>query len=246
MLSLTHEMITNFVINESLNLLHLRNKRTEKEDGSYVTEADLALDDLIKLYLDNLYANKIHYLSEEKEDNSWKNVPFGEYLAIIDPIDGTENFTSGLKEWGVSISIYKMVDDESVRQPTNVLKHEQSFLIMPELGTYISTIGTEVKKSKRKFTSRIKGLSSSLRKEDLLNLEEGFEYRIIGCSVYNLYNVIMGSYDSYENVRGVNTWDLMAGINIARNRGLKVTINDKPYNGEFLPPTQKYKVKITG
>ena len=29
------------------------------------------------------------------------------WIAVLDPIDGTENFCSGLKEWGVSLSIWQ-------------------------------------------------------------------------------------------------------------------------------------------
>ena len=146
---------------------------------------------------------------------------------MLDPIDGTENFTSGLVEWGVGISLYcKGV-------------HSCSMILLPELSRSLMTGDTF-----EPFESRIHGVSSSLKLEDLGFLEEGFEYRMMGCSMYNMYNVIRGSYAVFENVKGVNTWDILPGINIAIEHGCNVKVDGEVYDGRFLPPIKKYRVKI--
>ena len=92
--------------------------------------------------------------------------------------------------------------------------------------------------------SRIRGLSSSLTKEDLLQLEEGFEYRIIGCSMYNMLAAVRGAYASFENVKGVNCWDILPGLNFALEHNCEAFVDGVAYEGQILFPTQKYKINI--
>lgn len=54
-----------------------------------------------------------HIVSEEIKE-SWNIPTNAEYIVTVDPIDGTENFVSGLKEWGIGISIYH--NDRHFRQ----------------------------------------------------------------------------------------------------------------------------------
>ena len=147
---------------------------------------------------------------------------------IIDPLDGTENFVSGLKEWGVGVSIYEAG------------RHRESMILLPELGESIIT-GQPVSR----FKSRIHGISSSLRKQDLQGLEEGFEYRLMGCSMYNMFNVVRGSYLVFENIKGVNTWDITPGLNLALEHGCQTFVDGQIYGGELLWPDRKYRVKIS-
>ena len=65
-------------------------------------------------------------ISEETETNL-SRLEEVEYVITVDPIDGTENFVSGLKEWGVGISVYKG------------MRHYQSMIMLPELGIRLCT-----------------------------------------------------------------------------------------------------------
>lgn len=214
------------IIQTNLNkVISLRDKKKLKPDGSYVSEGDLWMEQKIKDYVLSLGAD--YYLISEEKDNSdftfdkWKNV------VVVDPIDGTENFVSGLKEWGVGVSVYRSG------------KHSESMIALPELNLYLKS-GDRFPN----FESRIYGISSSLSKKDIQGLEEGFEYRIIGCSMYNMYNVITGSYAVFQNPKGVSAWDILPGFNLALENNCKVIVEDKKYNGEFLPPNKKYHFRI--
>ena len=90
------------------------------------------------------------------------------------------------------------------------------------------------------------GLSSSLNINDLkqIKTKKHLEYRIIGCSMYNLLMVVRGSFTRFENVKGVNCWDILPGLNLALEVGCKVFVDNKPYTGEILFPTKKYKIQI--
>lgn len=212
--------------NNLSEILALRQKKVKKEDDSYVSEGDLLLDRIIYDFINSRFDN---YLLISEETFSGKEVDASayRYIVVVDPIDGTENFVSGLKEWGVGISIYK-----------NGV-HLESLIGLPELDEYILT-GDKF----MKFNSRIAGLSSSLNKQQLLSLEEGYEYRIIGCCMYNMLQVVKGAYATFENPKGANSWDILPGLNLALENNLEIVINNKKYNGEFLQPTQKYCFKI--
>lgn len=207
-------------------VLELRATREQKADGSYVTKGDLLVQQLV---IDSITAefDDFQIISEELKN---LNVDVNARdVFVVDPIDGTENFTSGFVEWGVSIAHYR--DG----------MHLASLLYCPEMNLSIQTGDTIVR-----HQSRVRGLSSSLSMEDLINATQGYEYRILGCCVYNMMCVLRGSFCSFENPKGANSWDILAGLNLALEHGLKVTVNDEEYYGEYLPHTQKYRFKVEG
>lgn len=221
--------ICSLIVNE-INLflpeiLSKRNTRILKEDDSYVTEGDILCEKIVKDFIREKFPDYFLVSEESPEENVINSKK--DKIIILDPIDGTENFTSGLKEWGVAICVY----ENGV--------HKESMLALPELNCYLKTGDIF-----EKFESRICGISSSLTKEDILKLEPGFEYRIIGCAVYNMYNVVTGSFFSFENPKGAKVWDIIPGLNLALENGLSVTVNNTQYHGELLDPNQKYIFKV--
>ncbi|MCJ7661772.1 MAG: hypothetical protein MUO67_21715, partial [Anaerolineales bacterium] len=79
-------------------------KTNLKPDQSVVTEADLAADELISKAIQEQYPGEV-LLSEETRTR----YPIGTNLThppvwIIDPLDGTTNFSLGLHFWGISIA----------------------------------------------------------------------------------------------------------------------------------------------
>jgi myo-inositol-1(or 4)-monophosphatase len=83
---------------------HYRNKiikASVKSDHSVVTDADLAADQLISQSIMEKYPED-NILSEELHTQLESNG--GTATWIIDPLDGTTNFSLGLPFWGVSIT----------------------------------------------------------------------------------------------------------------------------------------------
>lgn len=227
-MSLLKNICTDIQKNISSNLdeiLLLRNKKRLKIDKSYVSEGDLLCEELI-IKCVNSIDKDIFVLSEESSDHrfSFDNSP---YVLVVDPIDGTENFVSGLKEWGVGLSLY------------HNHKHVESMIGLPELNMWMKS-GDKFPK----YESRIHGISSSLSKEDILDLEAGFEYRMIGCCMYNMYNVITGSFSVFQNPKGAWCWDILPGLNLALENNCIITVDNKPFHGEFLYPDKKYRFRI--
>jgi myo-inositol-1(or 4)-monophosphatase len=208
------ENIKTIILENLKSILELRNQKTQKEDGSYVSKGDLLCEELIKNFLKENHPD-FFLVSEETPEENLLNIK-QENILILDPIDGTEN------------CIYKNQ------------QHVESMLALPELNEYIITGDTFIP-----FESRIYGLSSSLSKEDLLQLEEGYEYRIIGCCVYNMLNVVRGAYKVFENPKGAWIWDIIPGLNLALENNLNVNVNGKEYHGELLEPNKKYRFRIT-
>ena len=197
---------------------------TFKSDGSPVTASDVLIETRLREYLESNLPG-LAFVGEESFDFVARQSDG--YLAVLDPIDGTENFCSGLKEWGVSLGLL------------HGTQHLGSMLLMPELGECLMT-GDALPK----LQSRITGFSSSYHDAIAEGIKAAGEYRVTGCAVYNLFNVIRGSFARFVNPKGAYVWDLLPGLMLALEHGCDVLLNDEPYHGQFLDPTQKYRVDI--
>jgi myo-inositol-1(or 4)-monophosphatase len=197
---------------------------TWKLDGSPVTAADVFLENAIRDWLTHEIP-ELCFIGEE----SWNPelIVGDEWVAVLDPIDGTENFCSGLKEWGTSLSLWRGG------------RHQGSMLLMPEMGEAITTGAIP-----RVPRSRIVGFSSSYTADIGQGLAENAEGRIMGCAVYNLYNVIRGAFARFANPKGAYSWDLLAGVALAREAGCDVRVDGEYYDGRFLWPGRRYCVDI--
>lgn len=214
------------VIKDNLpQILSLRDTGHLKPDNTFVSKGDLLSESLIFSYLKDIPSCKV--ISEESENNI-DDLKDYEYIVTVDPIDGTENFVSGLLEWGVGVSVYKN------------MKHFQSMILLPELGIRLIT-GCKIDRIE---TSRICGLSSYMGQKEFEDLDPKYEYRIMGCCMYNMYNVIKGSYCRFHHMTGCYSWDILPGMNLALENGLEVKIDGRKYEGEFLIPNIKYKFEV--
>lgn len=131
-----------------------------KHDGSPVTDADVYLEGEIRAFLaarlpDLTFIGEESWTADDSLMDGW--------IAVLDPIDGTENFCSGLKEWGTSLSIWQ--------GPV----HRGSMLLMPELGEFMSTESIPFVPC-----SRIVGFSSSFNDDVGCGLAETPEGIIYG------------------------------------------------------------------
>jgi myo-inositol-1(or 4)-monophosphatase len=218
------ENVASIITSEMLNIQSRRFDISWKPDGSPVTAADVYLENLIADFLGEQISD-LTFIGEE----SWKagGAIASKWRAVLDPIDGTENFCSGLKEWGTSLSIWQGY------------RHAGSLLMMPELGEVMSSGNIPLVPR-----SRIVGFSSSYHEEIGKGLASNKEGRIMGCAVYNLFNVIRGAYSRFINPKGARSWDLLAGVALAKEAGCDVIINGKVYDGQFLEPDQYYRVDI--
>ena len=75
-------------------------KHWTKEKDSPVSEADIAVDALLK---ERLVAPGFAWLSEESEDDGARLT--ARRVWVVDPIDGTRSYIGGLQDWAVSAAL---------------------------------------------------------------------------------------------------------------------------------------------
>ncbi|MFD2115383.1 inositol monophosphatase family protein [Paenibacillus yanchengensis] len=205
-----------------------RNEITVKDDGSLVTAADVMLEQQVHQFL-RQKLGEVVFVGEETYTFHAMTEQTG-IAVIFDPIDGTENFCMGLKEWGMAISIWQNG------------QHVGSCLYMPELGERLMT-GDKLQQAA--VSSRMTALSVAVNERLLQLLAEPGQYRMSGCSVYNLYYVIKGSFAQFIHPKGAYIWDILPGMMLALEHGCHVFVDDSLYNGQWLDPTRKHKLHIT-
>jgi myo-inositol-1(or 4)-monophosphatase len=218
------KQVRDLVLASLTRMMELRYNITWKPDGSPVTDADVYLEreieGLLRSHLPGLrFVGEESWCPGDAFDTDW--------VAVLDPIDGTENFCSGLKEWGTTLSIWHRG------------LHRGSILMMPELNDVVMSGHIP-----RVPQSRIVGFSSSYTDVIGRGIAENPESRIMGCAVYNLINVIRGSYARFVNPKGAYNWDLLGGVVLAREAGCDVKIDGNEYDGQFLEPGRRYRVDI--
>jgi myo-inositol-1(or 4)-monophosphatase len=215
------------VVREALpELLARRYDIRWKADGSPVTEADLWLEQQLADWLGERLPGLTLIGEESFGSGIASRTPTG-WVAVLDPIDGTENFCSGLKEWGVSLSLWHDGN------------HAGSLLMLPELGHSLAS-GEIIER----VPSRITGYSSSMHPAIAAAMAEGGENRVFGCAVYNLFNVARGAFARFVNPKGARVWDLLAGLMLAREQGCDILVDGQSYDGSFLDPHRRYCVDI--
>ena len=218
------ENFKQIIINSMEDIKNLKNKTIQKSDNSFVSEGDLLVQKLIGDEIKKKYNNYFFISEENDHKEKWKK--YNDFI-VLDPIDGTDNFISGMKEWGVGISIFKNKE------------HTESMIFLPDMNITLKS-GDKVSKNK----SRIIGMSSRYFKKGLKPCDNNFEYRALGCSMINMYYVITGSFKSYVDTNGGFIWDILPGLNLALENNCEVYVEGEKYNGQFLSPDKRYKLEI--
>jgi myo-inositol-1(or 4)-monophosphatase len=206
---------------------------TLKPDGSPVSDLDLKIENFVSSQVVMLLP-EIQLIGEESEfPLEWH----GSYL-VIDPIDGTENFVSGIPIWGVGLAL--ILNNQLVASwvhfpelSINVYSH----LLKDFLDSLPKTLREPI------GVTRVRGFSSNSDwNQEFSNLFG--EIRVFGCSLFNILLAAHGAmrYKSSEN--GVRIWDILPAALIALENGKVVLVNGKDYRGEFLDPNFRYVVEI--
>ncbi len=171
------------------------------------------------------------FLAEESSVGQIAENPEGEYLWVIDPLDGTTNFIHAMPPYAVSLAlmygsevvvgvIYEVTRDECF----SAYKGSRSKLNGKDISV------SEVKEIEDSLV--ITGVAYSERGAD--NFERAFEYfnrnsngtRRIGSAAANLAYVAAGRAECFFQC-GLEPWDVAAGVLLVENSGGVV----KDYDG---------------
>lgn len=205
----------------------LNNIQEKGRPGDLVTEADkLAEAEVLKILNRHLPEHQI--LAEESGALGNTN---SKYLWAIDPLDGTTNYAHGLPMAATSVGL--MIDGvPSVGAVYNPFSNEL-FRAAKGLGATCNRRQIQVSKTSELTKSLlITGFAYDRRETTdnnyaefchLTHLTQGV--RRLGCASMDLAGVACGRFDGYWE-RGLQPWDITAGIVILEEAGGKVTAYD--------------------
>jgi myo-inositol-1(or 4)-monophosphatase len=160
-------------------------------------------------------------------------------LILIDPIDGTENFASGLPIWGVGLAYFvkNKIQATCVLFPEMKLFHASSAVIMDK-----SCVYSQLRRGSSKRSNCVH--PANFEKNSLFEDSFTYQNRILGCS---LMNISLACYDAWifkSSGPGLKTWDFLPAILPALENGKLVYVNKNAYSGEYLSEEKRYHLQI--
>ncbi len=201
-----------------------------KEDLSLVTQADLEANTIITQALMSHFPND-HIISEETQPDI-SNAPYDAAtpMWVIDPLDGTTNFSLGLHYWGVSLARLQ----NSLPQMAVLY-----YPLLDEL--YTAKRGQGAYLNQQSFTNqvdqyhKISFFICCSRTFQKYQVKIPYKTRILGCASYTFCAVARGSA-----IIGVEAtpkiWDLAAAWLVVEEAGANI---DGLENGPIFPLRQQ-------
>lgn len=193
-----------------------------KKDNSRVTKADLESEKLILKTIRKNFPEHTIY-SEEAGIDQKKS----DYMWVIDPLDGTTNFSLGNPFFNVSIGFVKK--DEPILGVIYYPILKELYYAVKGEGAY--TNGKKINVSNKKDIKKIiLGYCHSRGEEPVKRIIKIFDkikpkcpyFRKFGSAALELAYVGIGRIDGFLMVN-MNPYDVAAGAVIAKEAGAKVT-----------------------
>jgi myo-inositol-1(or 4)-monophosphatase len=212
-------------------LLDIYGKTTKsfKSDQSVVTEADLKADSLIKNIIENKFPNH-SILSEE----SGKTIKTSDYLWVIDPLDGSTNFSVQNPFFAVSIALIN--NQQPLMGVVYSPIRNELFLAKRNEGAFLNTNLINVEKNstlEKSFIAFCNGRDRYTR-ELMIKIYSKLKMknnvvRQVGAASLELCYVASGRFGAFL-MPGINSWDIIAGALIVQEA--KGIVTDF-HNNEF-------------
>ena len=205
-----------------------------KSEHDILAEGDLQSE---KIIIDKIKGSfpRHSILSEEKGEEDLDK----EYLWVVDPIDGTINFSRKIEEYAISIGLCHNGEIELgvIYQPVTgklyvaekgkgAYLNDQKITVSKETKTNNSLVATDNSSKIDARTSTFQILSKICT--------EVRHIRIFGSGALHLTKVAEGKLDFYYKPR-CNFWDVAAGIILIQEAGGKVT----DFNGNPISQASK-------
>jgi myo-inositol-1(or 4)-monophosphatase len=177
-----------------------------KAHGSPVTEADLAVDEVLRHELPRADEG---WLSEETPDDTARLER--RRVWIVDPLDGTREFLAGIPEWCISIGLAE--DGRAVAGGVYNPTADELFLGSPETGATLN--GQAVTASSRPSLEGALVLVSRwalTRRGPRPSGDAPFQVRAVGPVAYALALIATGRADAMWSRSSTAEWDIAAGV----------------------------------
>ena len=199
---------------------------TKGEDRSPVSEADIAVNDLLHQRLTAL-APGAGWLSEETAE-----IPSSTTLMwIVDPIDGTRAFISGRADWSISVALVE--DGRPLVAALYAPVSEEIFLAARGTGATLNGTPINANEGDGLRGAKIAGPKRYL--DRFSSLAEGtLAQPKVHSLALRLARVAQGALDAAFSSRGSHDWDLAAADLLVHEAGAALTdFTGRPlkYNG---------------
>ena len=182
-----------------------------------VSEADRACEDVIVSGLSRSFPGDA-FLGEE---GGLRN-PGSATVWVIDPIDGTHNFLTGVPFWCISLAL--TVEGESALGVIYDPLSEELFSARTGSGAFVNGVRMEVSGAADLKQARVcvgfsyrRAVADHVRAIQAL-LDAGCEYLRLGSGALGLAYTAAGRFDAYWELH-TNSWDAAAGICLVREAG---------------------------
>ena len=177
-----------------------------KQGDDPVTEADTTIDTLLRELLPR---NGDGWLSEETRDDLIRLEK--RRVWVVDPLDGTREFVTGIPEWCVSIGL--VVDGEPVAG--GICNPATGETIVGARGAGVTLNGQPAGVSGRPTLegARVVASRSEVKRGEWQGYREDlFEIRPMGSVAYKLGLVAAGLVDATWTLTPKHEWDVAAGV----------------------------------
>lgn len=212
-----------------LVLSHLDNnqKYTNKKDGSIVTEADIASENLLKQKLGKILPDACFLAEESGASGSSESG----YCWIVDPIDGTTNFAHGFPYFGINVALTHK--DKPVLGVTYNPMADELFYAYEGGGAFMNGKKITVS-SQGDLNKTLVSLAIPCRTKDChefydmtKRLQDNiYSVRKLGSACLDMAHVASGRLDA-SVLKYVSWWDIAAGIVLIREAGGAVSEFEK-------------------
>jgi myo-inositol-1(or 4)-monophosphatase len=191
-----------------------------KVGGSPVTEADVAVDDLLRQTLLGARPN-YGWLSEETADDPLR---IGrDAIFVVDPIDGTRGFIEGNDCWCVSMAVVR--DGRPVAAVINAAARGEVFTARKDGGARLAAMRLSVSDRSELSGARLAGPRGWLRTDAIQSLGAELEPHVPSLA-YRLTLVAANRVDAAFASPRANDWDLAAADLLVHEAGGRLTALD--------------------
>lgn len=204
----------------AMSFFRTAHERWEKGPGQIVTEADLAIDRLLK---ERLLGARPDYgwLSEETEDDRLRLER--RRVWVVDPIDGTRSFAEGTPEFTISVALVE--DGAAV---IGIVLNPATDELFVAAGEGASLNGRPITATPRGTLegARIVASRFESRRRRFADILPTVELTGIGSLAYKLALVAAGRFDGYLSWRRTHDWDIAGAAALLAQAGARLTDAD--------------------
>ncbi len=199
-----------------------------KDNKTYVTEADIAVQEYLKSELERHFPDD-GIIAEEEELK--KEPKSGNRYWIVDPIDGTASFVAGLPVWGIAVGVVE--NGEPVAGFFMMPATKDLFYTSPDKPVYRNET-PRIMKPHESFHSETLLLSIS-DFHNLYSLSPDYpgKVRSLGSTVAHVCYTATGSAEA-SILGNAYIWDIAAGMAMLKKNGGLLRYTDDGEDGEVF------------